>query len=113
MKVITEERLRELAELTMNVDGSAALRFASYECQEIDQLTVTKLRPMSEAPRTGEYIRAYFETGYPKEWCDAVLRWNENFKAWEEYNRDANEECYQDSNFHGWIPMPLYKPEQS
>jgi hypothetical protein len=62
---------------------------------ELDQLTVTRLKPMSEAPYNIQ-----------------ILAWNgECFEIWE-LRPEMNK--YGDySKLIGWISMPIYKPEQS
>lgn len=53
MKVITEKRLRQWKRISreMGLFGIKSMEMLGHiikECQEIDQLTVSKLRPMSD-----------------------------------------------------------------
>lgn len=65
-----------------------------------DQLIVTKLRPMSEAPNLS-YVLAY--AGSEEEFVE----------VWTGLNGDIInfEVDYPKSEYLGWIPMPIYKPE--
>jgi len=120
MKVITEERLREVLNGDANYKMSAPYINAQRkllvamidQCQELDTLTVTRLRPMSDAPRDGRYIRVYWETGFPGEWCDDFVFWNERFQGWERDWVDPEDEVLQDRNFDGFIDLPRYEPEK-
>lgn len=106
MKVITEERLADIfATRFINEETQQLL---INECQELDTLTVTRLRPMSEAPRDGRYIRVYWETGFPGEWCDDFVSWNERFEGWV----GTEDEVLQDRNFDGFIDVPRCEPEK-
>ena len=48
MKVITEERLRQMYSTSSMPNATSVINTILAECQELDQLTVTRLRPMSE-----------------------------------------------------------------
>lgn len=88
MKYISEERLMEI--LSRNNIPEIIETQLTSACQELYQLTVTKLRPMSEAKD-----------------CETVLAYNGiNFEPW--YIRP---ERSTDDYFEGWIPMPEYKLE--
>lgn len=73
--------------------------------QQPDKLTVSKLRPMSEAPRDPNTRISVVRKGH--DYFEAArfdIRnggWQINFSA-----------AMSDEFFEGWIPMPLYKPEQ-
>lgn len=110
MKVIAEERLREKFDHVQlwNMTSTELRNFLNEileECQEIDQLTVSKLRPMSEAPRD-ESARMLV----------CLITNNELIQTYRYYARGDSWECtggfYKDSELKGWIPMPIYKPEQ-
>ncbi len=102
MRWIPEERLREiLADVQTENWSLEDLLINSLE--EFDQITVTKLRPMSEAPRDGSEILGYLPTEifivvycYKNEWL----------------NEFDDKLMFSDNDFLGWIPMPIYKPEQ-
>lgn len=105
MKYISEERLREIV---VNSDdlSEAELFYINLlinECQELDTLEVSKLRPMCEAPRDESPFLAspsYNNSEYLKE-----TYFNGEYFSYEGYELDQ-------SDFKGWIPMPTYKPEQ-
>lgn len=93
MKVITEERLRELCK------KNAFTSFLLDELQELDTLTVTRLRPMSEAPIRGDIlVKMKQGSRLMKGFCDDGLFYvpGNHFKL---------DEC------EGFIPMPRYEPE--
>lgn len=89
MKAITEERLRRFRE-TCDPRDRYALDTLIKECQELDTLTVTKLRPMSEAP-IGEPI--LMKTKLMDGFYATVISDDDDL-----YGCD------------GWIPMPTYNP---
>jgi hypothetical protein len=91
MRVITEERLRELLPWPeQDQDVADGLNLAIEECQEIDTLTVSKLRPMSEAPL--------------------------NISILAKYNRNETlmSVCLSEDSslyrYEGWLPIPIYEP---
>jgi len=117
MKVITEERLiakQELLEDKNNrpceyLDGKQYMIDELIEsCEEIDTLTVSKLRPMGEViGYTGGDILVY--TAYQD---------NPGFESYifdvlvcEYIGYDGNELMTDGQQYLGWIPMPTYKPE--
>lgn len=71
--------------------------------QELDQLIVSKLRPMSEAPRDGELILVCLVTSNEMIQSFYYIRGN----AW-----SCDTGFYKDNELKGWIPMPKYKPEE-
>lgn len=92
MKVITEERLKEILEATSRVTSKDLLRVIIYECQEIDTLTVSELRSMVDAPINIPIIVKYIKSDELLSVClssDSKLR-----------------------SYEGWLPMPIYKPEK-
>ena len=105
MKVITEERLDHL----IKTDGDGSMVYCTVsraDLQEIDQLTVTRLRPMSEAPEDDWFI-AYDLDGnlcQAQRSCDKYIRI---------FKDGFIEDWCQSDDFIGWIPLPTYKPEQS
>lgn len=104
MRVITEDRLKELLPWPeQDQDVADGLNLATEECKEIDTLTVSKLRPMSEAIEHD---------------ADRVLAWRvgrlEKPVIIERY---AGEYWLEGQDFHiprneliGWIPLPIYEP---
>lgn len=112
MKVITEERLRERFEESQHKYLKAPLERIYEpnavmntlhelidECQELDTLTVTRLRPMSDAP-DHEY---------------SLFVHKEGRRPTEGYKNDLSividGEPIPSACFAGWIPMPRYEPE--
>lgn len=91
MKAITEERLRRFRE-TCDPRDRYALDTLIKECQELDTLTVTKLRPMSDIP-IGEIVLM-------------KIKLMDSF-----YATVISEDDYLDG-CEGWLPMPTYKPEK-
>ena len=107
MKVITEERLRKLK--SMLGDSDLKLSMVDLiddlldELVEIDTLTVSKLRPMCDAPSDGSLFlsKHYFAEELEETW--------------------ANGECFDTSqycglfeeDFDGWVPKTIYKPEST
>jgi len=103
MRVITEERLDHL----IKTDGDGSMVYCTVsraDLQEIDQLTVTRLRPMSDAPRDGTLFLAMFEDGNLFREC--FYAGQDDLFMCDDYDEIAD-------NFKGWIPLPTYKPEQS
>jgi len=101
MKYISEEQLREKGRFYM--PDSVLQEFMSKECTELDELTVTKLRPMGEAPRDGTEILVANILGFFKS-----VYWSAEYKVFVQEN---NCTFYEDK-LRGWIPMPQYKPEE-
>lgn len=104
MKVITEDdAIRILKD--PNVSLSIVKEFRAA-CKEIDTFTVSKLRPMSEAPRDPNTRISVVRKGH--DYFEAARfdvrngGWQINFSA-----------AMSDEFFEGWVPMLLYKPEQS
>lgn len=103
MKVITEERLKEVFNILENgMLLKSLLESLIAECKEIDALTVSKLRPMCDAPIDDETILCVGD------------RYNIFFKVYfdGEYYKDDHDDLYDKEYFIGWIPMPIYKPER-
>lgn len=100
MKVITEERLQEILEATSRVTSKYLLRVLIYECEENDILTVSKLRPMCDAPLNDETILCVGEKydTFLKVYYDGV------------HYKDDHNDLYDKEYFIGWIPYPVYKP---
>jgi hypothetical protein len=101
MKAITLEMLlakRELLNDKRNIqcsylDGKKYLINELIEtCKEIDTLTFSKLRPMSEAPINIPILAKYIKS-------DELLSIR--------LSADSKFRCYE-----GWLPMPIYKPEK-
>lgn len=126
MKIITEQileqiiqKFKEVPSIGSNYDDAMVrhevklLQMLKREAFiDIDQLTVTKLTPMSEAPRDGSYIKVIFWSGTNQGHSEMFVCWNKKHESWEEYNLDPEEETFKDFHFNGWIPLPIYKPEQ-
>jgi len=103
MRVITEERLIDIAKLygESSITESIIYGILIHELQEFEQLTVRKLRPMSEAPRDEETILA-IQKGYSR----FIKIYNaEDFWVFDN-------ELLGDDELLGWIPYPEYKQEQ-
>jgi len=102
MKVITEERLREIFEAESDRGIVSVKDLLNHELQEIDTLTVSQLRPMSDAPIDDETILCVGEryNTFLKVYFDGV------------YYKDDHDDLYDKEYFIGWIPMPIYKPEK-
>jgi len=100
MKYISEEDLRKKGRFYM--PDSVLQEFISNECTELDHLTVSKLRPMSEAPRDGTEILITIKNGV----VFYIVYWDS--ESWVGDDGIG----ISDSNIDGWIPMPIYKPER-
>lgn len=102
MKVITEKRLRELSENCSPLFQRAFKWLLHVECQELDTLTVTRLRPMSEAPEIQVNKFCAYALVQFEHISTFQIRRFELYKGW------------TDTDLHlalGWIPMPRYEPE--
>lgn len=110
MRVITEERLQEIimtldeacrevlqpgviADTTVEVCKNAIQHLIDNEIVEIDQHTVNKLRPMSDA----------------YDYTTVLACFDHDPESLHEYYVVKN--C-KHAGVIGWTPMPLYKPEQ-
>ena len=106
MKVITEERLillrNNLAETGKNKEACLIDYLITDVLKEIDILTVSKLRPIVDAPIDDETILCVGEryNTFLKVYFDGV------------YYKDDHDDLYDKGYFIGWIPMPIYKPEE-
>lgn len=103
MKVITEERLLEkFAALYWGTDNcDQLLEKLLAECKEIGTLEVSKLRPMSEAPRNGKFL--------------VVLNTEDDFHECsflEDGRVKVGTVALRAEYCIGWIPKPIYKPEE-
>lgn len=109
MRVITEERLKELMFEWDGMDPfvQSCKFLIENECKELDHLTVTKLRPMSELDQYG---------------VDNILAWNESLRRYVHFTYDTFVNSYwihefdsfytiDEKTYKGWLPMPIYKPE--
>lgn len=107
MKVITEEDLIARRNKFLKQGKNIAACIVDellYECKEIDALTVSELRPMSEVPEN-EFVLCFVneEKNFERLIKRPYLR----------HMTDEDDEWH--FSFHllgGWIPMPLYKPEE-
>lgn len=112
MKMITQEILKdkyeEIKQAYLNCDQShiyaesrviATIEELMHELREIDQLTVTKLRPMSKAD-IGDYAIIFLDSGITgfgykvSNDCDVFIEGRGHFE-----------------NALGWLPMPIYNPD--
>jgi hypothetical protein len=102
MKVITEERLREIFEAESDRGIVSVKDLLNHELQEIDALTVSKLRPMCDASIDDQTILCVGKTynTFLKVYFDGV------------HYKDDHDDLYDKEYFIGWIPMPIYKPEK-
>jgi hypothetical protein len=116
MRVITQEKLHELLgnidiacqglepglkkELTITSMKIIIQSLIDDYLIEIDTLTVSKLRPMSEAPRDGSAFLVCFNGSATlnEGYFDSIG----NIWVGELYDKPEN--------FDGWIAMPIYKP---
>ena len=106
MKAIIEEDAmlarNALLKKGNNLGACAIDMLISDHAKEIDTLTVSKLRPMCDAPIDDETILCVGD------------RYNIFFKVYfdGEYYKDDHNDIYDKKYFIGWIPMPIYKPEK-
>ena len=122
MKVITEERLREKLNKQIDkialknsqfindppsVENIKAMMLAELinELQELDTLTVTRLRPMCDAPRDEQILiklkksDGLMTVGKIDSHTPTII--------W----RSSHSYCVIDDS-EGWQPMPRYEPEK-
>lgn len=99
MKVITEEQLRQMSVTSSMPNATSVINTILSECQELDQLSVTRLRPMSDAP-VNTWILIYDGERF----FQTKIRANTKLVKLE---RNESQE------YAGWIPLPKYEPEQS
>lgn len=107
MKAITEERLREILSSFDGLSGDVVCSKQSmleyligYQLEEIDTLTVPKLRPMCDAPKVEDIlVKIKDKDKLVQAFCDDGLCY-------------AHENWFVLDAFEGWIPMPIYKPEE-
>lgn len=109
MKVITEKDARFACNVINEIDGIISkvvkkhlIDLIEGNIKEIDTLTVSKLRPMYDAPKTGGDILCVMHGS------------QEMYVAF--YNKDkweipGAEIFLEDDSIVGWLPMPIYKPE--
>ena len=106
MKVITEEylidRLKESVELCRFGEANV-IQSIIDDFEEIDTLTVSKLRPMCDAPKDGSDVQLANKSGRFIYGCNDGL----GNSKWVIPGIGS----YDDSDFLGWLPMPIYKPE--
>lgn len=103
MKYISENKLRSAASECGKIHPAIEeflLGISGELGEELDELTVTKLRPMSEAPIREDILTKIKDTDRLIEsFCDDGLCYIHN-------NYFILDQC------EGWIPMPQYKPEE-
>ena len=98
MKVITEERLKELVAIGLPISFDDLLS----ECKEIDTLTVSTLRPMCDAPRDRRSILCVLNGSV----VFREMYFTEGF--WWLVGTDS---YFNDGHLQGWVPEVIYKPE--
>jgi len=111
MKVITEERYKDFLSEISQFTPDEILWLAdnlSSKFEEIDTLTVSKLRPMSDAPMDGEYFMAYCHPTEQKIGMFFPYRYDEDIDTY--VDEDDEEMCVD--VVLGWIPSPTFKPEK-
>ena len=73
--------------------------------QSGNKIVVTELNPMSDAPKNGDVILTALNTKSNPDCFFVRASWNGD--AWSLFGM-----CdYQDCDFIGWLPMPVYEPE--
>lgn len=93
MKVIKEERLLALLDSEKSYYFNMAVRrLLTNELKEIDTLTVSKLRPMCDAPINVPILAKFKENEMLLSVCLSAY---------------TILSCYE-----GWLPTPIYKPEE-
>lgn len=104
MRVLTEEAL--LYRLNRAKDPAMIGFIAAliHECQEIDTLTVSKLRPMCNVPKDGQWFLGYYKGIY----CEYFERLK--YSAIGELRSSDDE--FEEEDILGWIPMPIYWPNE-
>ena len=107
MKVITEEVLDEQIEISEKMLKSGCIydirSLKDYYLEEIDTLTVSKLRPMSDAPKDESIFLAKHEFN------------DELEETWSTGGGEFSTSQFSDlriDTFEGWIPKPIYKLEK-
>lgn len=110
MKVITEERLRYVLKMHFGSDdvNQSICSHLINELQELDTLTVSKLRPMCEAPRDGSVVElCAIDTHDKNDYIPVYARWD--IDSW--YDIESISDTYTDGMFMGFLPKVIYKPE--
>lgn len=97
MKYLSQERLMEI--LSRNDIPETIENQLIEECKELDTLTVTRLRPMSDVQEGDILVKWIRENG---------LRGAFYVDGWV-YVNGSN---YKPEEFQGWIPIPKYEPEK-
>ena len=107
MKVITEEEAKyfrdHLVKQDRNIGACAIDELITEHLEEIDTLTVSKLRPMADAPNDGSIFLAKHEFN------------DELEETWSTGGGEFSTSQFTDlpiDTFDGWIPKPIYKPEK-
>ncbi len=102
MKVITENALISIQRKAKTIMERTVLNIAIANCQELDTLTISKLRPITEAPIIPEGELQVFVLVYLDHTEVPVIVSFDITGKWPH------------SAYHGtgWIPIPVYKPEQ-
>jgi len=104
MKVITEERYKDFLSEISQFTPDEILWLAdnlSSKFEEIDTLTVSKLRPMVDAPKTGESFLVCFAGS------------NSLYEGYFDTfgNVWVGDQYYKSDLCIGWEHIPIYKPE--
>jgi len=112
MKVITEERLKQiLRTMPGNIEGRVLLeslldQLIEDECQEIDTLTVSKLRQMCDA--VSDPDKRYKKFLFKRIGLDGLDQgqFDTSGNVW------MNGNVYYPDELEGWAEFPIYKPEK-
>ncbi len=114
MRVITEEMLQLIEDQEDDKDfpfnNYGLKEILSKYLVEIDQLTVTKLRPMSDAPLEGIMVDVITKSQSDLGIFEFREAWNSYDEIWRLSSDDENR--YTIDDLVGWIPRPTYKPSQ-
>lgn len=107
MKVITEKELIEFFKSIYynKFNQDEIFVMLKTRMKEIDTLTVSKLRPMADAPRDGEWFLGYYK-GVVSEYFEILFYSKLSGKL------RSNGDEFNEEDVLGWLPMPIYKPEK-
>lgn len=110
MKVITEERLKEILSSRVYPEWviEGLIRNELQECgsihEENGQIIVDELRPMSDARNLGVKRCLAVFVGYPD--CFHIVE-----QYADTYWSDGEDDWHRDDEFIGWVPCPIYRPK--
>ena len=103
MKAIPEESLRYVLKMHFGSDdvNQSICSHLINELQEIDTLTVSKLRPMCDAKIGNQILLCVDDYGIVS-----------GYKSSNEGDAFGNGCYFRPDELIGWLPLPIYKPEQ-